>query len=237
MAEPLVLLPGMMCDARLFTPQIEHLSAAHAVMVAPLAGASSVTALAAQVLAQAPPTFALAGLSMGGIVAMEVVKQAPERVRQLALLDTNPLAEPDSRKAIRAQQISRVKAGELRTIMRDEMKPNYLADGPNTGAILDLCMAMAESLGAEVFCQQSIALRDRPDQCDTLRTFTRSALVICGEDDQLCPIERHELICDLLPQANLRVIRNAGHLPTLEQPDTVTALLSDWLMDQPIHNG
>lgn len=226
---PLVLLPGMMCDARLFGPQIEALSGTTPLLTVPLTAHDSVAALAADVLACAPDRFALAGLSMGGIVAMEILRQAPERVARLALLDTNPLAERPEVKARRIPQMAAVERGELRRVMRDEMKPNYLADGPRQGAILDLCMAMAMDLGPDVFLRQSRALMDRPDQTETLRSYAGPSLVLCGRQDGLCPVERHELMHDLLPDSTLSVIEGAGHLPTLEQPEETTAALRRWL--------
>lgn len=229
MKDPLVLLPGMMCDARLFGPQIEAFSHERAVMVAPLGNHETVAALAAEVLDIAPPTFALAGLSMGGIVAMEVFRQAPQRVSRLALLDTNPKAETDKIAQFREPQIAKVRAGQLRAVMRDEMKPNYLTDGPNMGKILDLCMAMAETLGPDVFVRQSRALQARPDQQETLRAVKVPTLILCGEDDSLCPLHRHELMHELIPHATLTVIKNAGHLPTLEQPAPTNEALEQWL--------
>ena len=229
MREPLLLLPGMMCDARLFASQVTAFSVSRPVMVAPLVGRTSFQELAADILAQAPPRFALAGLSMGGITAMEIVRQAPERVSRLALMDTNPLAEPPERAAERDSQIERVLAGALRPVMRDEMKPNYLTDGPHTGRILDLCMAMAEALGPEVFADQSRALQQRPDQCHTLRTVRVPTLILCGEDDTLCPLERHELMRDLVSGSRLAVVRGAGHLPVLEQPERTNEQLKQWL--------
>ncbi len=226
---PLILLPGMMCDARLFGPQIDALSGRFPLMTMPMGAHDTMFALAQDVLRHAPPRFAVAGLSMGGILAMEVLRQAPERVAGIALMDTNPLAEKDEVKARRAPQIAAAKAGELRRVMRDEMKPSYLTDGPNRGAILDLCMAMAMDLGAEVFVNQSKALRDRPDQTDTLRAFTGPSIVLCGSDDALCPVSRHELMNDLMPHSMLEIIEDAGHLPTLEQPEQTTAALSRWL--------
>jgi len=222
---PLILLPGMMCDARLFGPQADAMD----LTVLPITAADTVEALADAVLSQAPDRFALGGLSMGGIVAMEVVRQAPERVAGLALMDTNPLAEADAIKACRQPQMDKAAAGQLEAVMRDEMKPNYLTDGPNRAGILDLCMDMALDLGPEVFLRQSRALRDRPDQCETLRRFDRPALVLCGREDSLCPLSRHELMHDVLPKSTLTVIEGAGHLPTLEQPDKTTAALRRWL--------
>ncbi len=226
---PLVLLPGMMCDARLFAPQVAAFSGERAVQVAPLTQHDTMGALARSVLDDAPPRFALAGLSMGGLVAMEIIRQAPERVTHLALIDTNPLAELPEVSARRKPQIAKVRAGQLRAVMRDEMKPNYLSDGPNQGAILDLCMAMAEALGPVVFERQSRAVQSRPDQQETLSKVNIPTLVMCGEDDRLCPIERHELMHQLVSDSTLTIIPGAGHLPTLEQPELTTEALARWL--------
>lgn len=228
---PLVLLPGMMCDARLYAPQIAAFSATRPVHCAPIGAHDSMQALARDVLENAPPRFALAGLSMGGIVAMEVMAQAPERVTHLALMDTNPRAELPDVQARRGPQIDAVQNGHLREVMRDEMKPNYLIDSPNKSAILDTCMDMAMTLGADVFIRQSRALRDRPDQQETLRDVAVPTIILCGAEDRLCPLERHELMHALIPGSRLTVIENAAHLPTLEQPDAVNAALAKWLED------
>ena len=226
---PLVLLPGIMCDARLFGSQINALSGRYPIMTAPLGGQETIEKLATEVLQTAPPKFALAGLSMGGIVAMEMVRQAGDRVVGLALLDTKPLAEAEATKDRRAKQIAAALAGDMRRVMRDEMKPNYLADGPNQGAILDLCMAMATDLGPAVFVRQSKALRDRPDQTETLRSYAGQTLILCGRQDILCPVERHRLMQNLIPGSTMQIVEDAGHLPTLEQPQITTAALSRWL--------
>ena len=226
---PLVLLPGMMCDARLFGPQIDALSSVCPLHLAMITGHDTVEALVAEVLANAPSRFALAGLSMGGIVAMEILRQAPDRVDRVALLDTNPKAEVEAVQKGREPQIARAKAGALRAVMRDEMKPNYLADGPNRQPILDLCMEMAAALGPDVFVRQSRALQTRPDQQDTLRAVRVPALILCGEEDQLCPLHRHELMHGLIEGSRLDVIPGAGHLPTLEKPAETNAALLEWL--------
>ncbi len=225
----LVLLPGMMCDARLFGPQISALSAHHTLHLPRLRGADSMAALAVQILHDAPPRFALAGLSMGGIVAMEMLRQAPDRITKLALMDTNPLAEAPEVKARRLPQIARVLAGGLDVVMRDEMKPLYLADTPQRGDILELCMAMARVLGPATFAEQSRALAARPDQTVTLTAFKGPALVLMGEHDIPCPRDRHDLMHALMPQSRLAVIAGAGHLPTLEKPEETTAALRRWL--------
>ena len=228
---PLVLLPGMMCDERLFAPQISELSKQREVHFAQISGHKTITELAADVLNNAPPVFALAGLSMGGIVAMEVLSQAADRVERLALLDTNPLAELSDVAKRRGPQIDAVKNGQLKEIIRDEMKPNYLFDGVKKTETLKLCMDMALDIGPDAFIRQSIALRDRVDQKNTLRKYKRPALVLCGRHDVLCPLERHELMHTLLENSKLEIIEDAGHLPTLEQPKITTTALASWLED------
>ncbi|NNF72665.1 MAG: alpha/beta hydrolase [Rhodobacteraceae bacterium] len=229
MAEPLVLLPGMMCDARLFAPQIAALSGFRAVQVAPVTGFETIEEIAAAALADAPPRFALAGLSMGGIVAMEMVRQAPERITRLALMDTNPLAETEKVAARREPQIAAVRDGRLLEVMRDEMKPNYLAPGPGRDGVLSIVMDMALALGPKVFEEQSRALQTRPDQVETLRALGVPALVLCGRHDALCPVSRHELMAEIIPDATLVIIEDAGHMPTLECPAETLDALQRWL--------
>ena len=225
---PLVLLPGMMCDARLWGPVMGSFGR-RTVIHAALTERDSVEDLAAMVLAEAPPSFALAGLSMGGIVAMEIVRQAPGRVERLALLDTNPLAEQPEVRARREPQIARARAGRLEDVMRDEMKPNYLAEGPGKQPILDLCMDMALSLGPAVFERQSRALAARPDQQETLRSYRGDALVLMGREDRLCPRDRHDLMHALLTTSRLALVDGAGHLPPLEQPAVTAREMASWL--------
>ncbi|WP_281856147.1 alpha/beta fold hydrolase [Litoreibacter halocynthiae] len=229
MPEPLVFLPGMMCDGRLYGPQIKALGRDRAIHLAPICAHETVEALATEVLASAPPTFALAGLSMGGIVAMEVVRRAPTRVTRLALMDTNALAETPAYAAAREPQIARVMAGSLVEVMREEMKPDYLAPGAGRQAVLDLVMDMALEMGEGVFLRQSRALQRRPDQQNVLRKLKIPTLILCGEHDRLCPVARHQFMADLIFRATLVVVPDAGHLPTLEQPEAVNAALKQWL--------
>ena len=224
---PLVLVPGMMCDARMWggierdfgVPVLHHL---------PIQ-AETMSTLAALFLADAPPRFALAGLSLGGILAMEILRQAPDRVERLALLDTNPMAETPEAQARRAPQIARALAGDLDGVMREDMKPNYLSPGPGQAAILDLCMDMALALGPPVFARQSIALRDRADQQATLAAYKGPALVLMGANDRLCPLDRHQLMHRLMPQSQFHLISGAAHLPPLEQPAATARAMRDWL--------
>lgn len=227
--ETLVFLPGMMCDARLFGPQVAAFSSERAVMVAPVFQGERVEEIASILLDNLPKRFALAGLSFGGIVAMEILRRAPDRVTRLALMDTNPLAETPQAAAMREPQIVKVRSGRLREVMAQEMKPNYLGPGPFRNEILDLVMEMAETLGPEVFVRQSRALQRRRDQQATLRQTKVPTMVMCGKHDALCPPKRHEFMAELIPYAELRMFEGSGHLPTLEEPEAVIAALRDWL--------
>lgn len=232
MAEPLVMLPGMMCDERLFSPQVDAFTPQREVIIPPLCGAENIADLVREMLPGLPDQFALAGLSMGGIIAMEIMHQAGERITRLALMDTNPFAEAEDRKAIRERQITTVRAGGLKDVIRDEMKPHYLAETENRQQILDLCMDMALDLGEDVFVQQSRMLAGRIDQTATLALVTVPTLILHGAEDQLCPPERHHAMADLISHAKLVRIEDAGHLPCLEQPVETTAALQRWLEER-----
>jgi pimeloyl-ACP methyl ester carboxylesterase len=229
--EKLLLLPGMMCDERLFAPQIFAFEKSHEVLVPKLTGSDSITSMAEDVLRQAGDELLnVAGLSMGGIVAMAMVQIAPNAIARLALLDTNHLADPPERREIRNRQIADVRAGRLRQVIAREMKPNYLA-AANRGRrdLLDLLIDMAMELGPDVFVDQSVALRDRPSHEEALAAFNGPALVLHGSEDQLCTPQRHREIAALFSNGVLVEIPGAGHISTLEQPDIVNAALSEWL--------
>ena len=223
------MIPGMMCDERIFAPQIEGLSDSIRIIVADISGYSTVHELAAEVLKKSPPKFDLLGHSMGGIVAMEMYSQEPNRIEQLVLMDTNPKAELEEVKAMRDPQMKAAREGKLVDVMRDEMKPNYLDASDNRESILHTCMEMAKSMGTEVFMNQSKALQTREDQQSTLRLIDVPVLVICGSNDKLCPVERHELMHNIINHSELKIINNAGHMPTLEQPKETTEVLKKWL--------
>lgn len=227
--DPLVLLPGMMCDARVFEPQIRALSAQLPVMVAPLLGGERIEDIAIYLLHQLPLRFALAGLSMGGIVAMEILRRAPERVSRLCLMSTSPLADTPAQAATREPLIIGARTGRLEDVLRQSMLPDYLAPGPQRIEILNGVVQMGLELGQALFVKQTRALQRRQDQQGTLRKCKVPTLILCGEFDQLTPVKRHEFLADLIPNATLEVITGAGHLPTLERPDVVNRALADWL--------
>ena len=220
-AENLLLLPGMMCDERLWAAQTRALP--QRVFYADTTHADDFATMAAQALESAPPRFALAGLSMGGILAFEIWRQAPERVSHLAVLDTNPHPDTPERRSMRLQQIETALAGGLRELAVDSLKPLYLAESRrDDDALLQEILDMALELGPDVFRKQSTALRNRADSVPTLRTITCPALVLCGDEDALCPPAYHEFMAEQIPGAQLRIVEDCGHLSSMEQPDVVT---------------
>ncbi len=228
---PLVMIPGMMCDERIFAPQIEELVPKRSVHVADISKHDNISDLAADVLSHAPPKFCLVGHSMGGIVAMEICAQDPKRIEKLVLIDTNPLAELEEVKLKREPQISDALSGKLINVIRDEMKPNYLASSENQDIILNICMEMALSLGPKVFINQSRALQTRADQQSNIQSINIPVLIMCGSEDKLCTVERHEMMHNMISNSELKIINNAGHMPTLEQPSETTEVLKEWLMN------
>jgi pimeloyl-ACP methyl ester carboxylesterase len=162
---------------------------------------------------------------------MEICAQAPKRIEKLALIDTNPLAELEEVKLKREPQISDALSGKLINVIRDEMKPNYLANSDNQDIILNICMDMALSLGPKVFINQSRALQGRSDQQNNLTVLDIPVLIMCGSEDKLCSIEKHELMHNIISNSELKIINNAGHMPTLEQPNETTEVLKKWLMN------
>ena len=225
----LVLLGGMMCDERLWAHQRAVLDIEFdSVVIGDLTRSSTIAGMASDVLSAAPERFALAGLSLGGMVAFELWRQAPARITHLGLLDTNPFAEKPERQLKRDEEMLDAKAGRLQELMVEQFKPKYLGARARRDAdILDLILDMAMSLGTSVFERQSVALRDRPESCETLATISCPSLIACGAEDVLCPPKFHEYMAETMPNATLEVIDDCGHMAPLEKPDAVTRLLRE----------
>ena len=231
MREPLVFLPGMMCDARVFAPQLAVLSRETVVSVAPLTGGERIEEIASGLLDLLPRRFAVAGLSMGGIVAMELMRRAPDRVTRIALMDTNSLAETPQTAAEYEPLIIKIRSGRLAEGVEGLLRPEHLAPGPGRTGLMAEVQAMAAGLGQEAIIRQIRALQRRRDYQSVLRRCKVPALVLCGAHDGLTPVKRHSFMADLIPYAQLEVIEGAGHLPTLEAPDPTTKALQAWLRE------
>ncbi|ETX29214.1 alpha/beta fold hydrolase [Roseivivax isoporae] len=229
MSEALVLVPGIGADARLFRPQIEHLSRRRPVTVVPAARGERIEEMASDILPHLPQRFALAGHGLGGMVAMEIVRRAPDRVTRIALLSTSPLPDTPPEAAAREPRLIAARSGRLSDALSEEVPATALAPGPGRMAIAASFREMALSIGPESYSRQVRALQRRKDQQATLRRLRVPALVLCGAHDTLHPVRRQSFLAELIPNAVLEVIDEAGHLPTLETPEAVTEALGAWL--------
>lgn len=227
----LLLIPGMMCDGRLFAPQVERFAGDYDIHIAPTTGHRTIEGLASAAVDGLGGRQAIvAGLSMGGIIAMEVVRQAPHLVHRLILLDTNARADLESRRPIRDRQIADVGSGRLREVFDAELMPNYLAVGNESDRELrGVLTGMAEDLGPGAFIDQSIALRDRRSYEDLLPGINVPVLVICGAEDRVCPPSLHENIVQRCSHAELKLVAGAGHISTLERPNEINDIIARFL--------
>ena len=227
----LFLLPGLLNDASLWQHQISGLSNVAHASVADLTGADSISALASAALAQAPAErFALAGLSMGGYVGLEIMRQAPERVLALALLDTT--ARPDTPQATEGRQ-NLMQLAEtnfpavIETLLPRLVHPSRL----NDISIVEVITVMANSVGKEAFMRQQRAIIGRIDSRPFLHQIKCPTLVLCGREDVITPVEVHEDMATGISSSSLAIIEECGHLSTLGQPQQVTEALKEWLLD------
>ena len=230
MKYPLVFIPGMMCDSRLFQPQISEFSKQYLVCITPVSYSDSIEKISFEILRQLPQKFTLIGLSMGGILAMEIIKKVPERVVKIVLMDTNFKPEREEIKSRRFPQIKLVNEGLLVDVMCKQIQNNYLRTDRKNKKVFDLCLSMANDLGKEVFINQSKALATRKDYTPTLKNIKVPSLIICGEYDRLCPIKVHKEMESLIDNSTLEIIPDAAHLPTLEQPAYLNKILTKWLL-------
>lgn len=226
---PLLLVPGLNCTAALWADQVAALGAGRTVIVADHTRRDSIAALASAVLADAPPRFALAGLSMGGYVAMEILRVAPERVERLALLDTQARADTAEASDVRRQTIAIAEAGGFAKIAAMQY-PRLVAPARLDDAELEARVrAMADAVGPAAFVRQQTAIMGRIDSRPSLAAIRCPTTVIVGSEDQLTPPPLAREMADLVPAARLVEIAGAGHLAPLEAPAAVTAALAEWL--------
>jgi pimeloyl-ACP methyl ester carboxylesterase len=226
---PLLLLPGLLCDAGLWAPQAEALADVAEVQVADLTQDDRVEAMAARVLAQAPARFALAGLSMGGYVAFEILRQAPERVSRLALLDTTAAPDSPERALQRRRSLAILKRGRFLGVTQ-QLLPTLVHPRHVHGPVGQAVQAMAQRVGPEAYRRQQTAILHRPDSRPLLPTLTPPTLVLGGADDALTPPAVVQALAAAIPRAQLHTLPDCGHLPTLEQPEATSALMRHWLL-------
>jgi pimeloyl-ACP methyl ester carboxylesterase len=223
-----VLLPGNMCDARLWTEAVR--ATFLGVIDADLTQDDSIQAMAERALAVTDGQLLAVGFSMGAIVAVEMAVQAPERIVGLVLSGYNATADLPERAAHRPAQQSEVRAGGLERVLVEELKPNYLAaQNRKDNSLLRLLRDMGMDLGADVFVRQSEALRLRADRRGAIAALHMPVLYLCGEEDTLCPPAWHQIWANLTPKSQFKEISGAGHMLPLEAPTAFAATIENWL--------
>jgi pimeloyl-ACP methyl ester carboxylesterase len=236
----LILVPGLLCDEAVWTHQSDALSAIADVQIATNGARDSLVTMAEAIIAQAPPRFAIAGHSMGGRVALEVVRRVPERVTALALLDTGyqPLAPGEAGErevAGRLALVDKARRHGMRAMgwewLQGMVYPSRLSDAVLVNAILD----MIERRTPDLYAAQTRALIGRPDATPVLAKIRCPTLVLCGQEDLWSPPQRHETLCSLIRDSSLTVVPYCGHMSTMEQPAAVTQALRAWL--EPVAAG
>lgn len=228
----LLLLPGLTCDERLWQHQVAEFGAERTITSFALLPEDSMEALAHKALARMPPgRFALAGLSMGGYLALEIVRQAPERVAGLALLDTSARNDTEEARSNRRRLMAQASAGPsgyaeaVSQLLPKLLHPDHLGDS----ALVNLVADMAAGVGADGFFRQQTAIMGRADSRPLLAHIACPTLVLCGRQDQLTPLVLHEELQAGIPGAHLVVVDQCGHMSTLEQPAQVNRALAQWL--------
>lgn len=227
---PAVFLPGLLCDAALYRAQLEDLRDLVAPFVADLTLDDSIPAMARRTLAAAPPRFALIGLSMGGYVAFEMLRQAPERVTRLALFDTSAAPDDPERRAERRAGIASLALGQFRGVT-DRLLPQLIHPSRLHDAVADTVKDMASRVGGTAYTRQQTAILERADSRATLAAIAVPTLVAVGDDDSLTPPAVAEAMQREIAGARLHRFADCGHLPTLERPGEASAVLREWLLE------
>lgn len=218
-----------MCDARLFAPQMFELAPERSVVMAPVTRGERVEEIASGLLDGLPRRFALCGQGLGGMVAIDIMRRAPDRVSRIALIATNALQDTPADAAQRESWIVGARTGRLREVMAEMIPPEALAPGTDRAAIRALLDDMADFLGPEIFVRQMRILQRRRDLQSALRRCKVPALMIAGSEDRLFPVKRMEFLAEFTPYASLQVIEGAGHFPSLEAPGALSSVLRSWL--------
>ena len=239
MKTPLVLLPGLLCDAALWEPQHSDLADIADFFVADLTEPGTMQDMAASVLRASPwKEFALAGLSMGGYVAQEIVRQAPQRVKMLALLDTRSRGEMPEEAERRRALMQLAQSGRNFTPVTTRMLPLMLHESRvKDAALVKIIREMAERTGIEAYLRQQEAIIARLDYRPMLPTIACPTLVLCGRQDKLTPLHNSEEMAAAIPDAKLVVVEECGHMSTLERPEAVNTAMREWLRTKPPFPG
>jgi len=228
----IVLIPGMMCNRDVFYHQINALEKVFNIIVKEFNEHCDIELGVKDLASTLPNQFHLLGHSMGGIVAMEFVKQHSKRVLSLTLLNTNPYEEKEERKDRRNKTLKELDGLDLISLMRSDYIPRYFPDNcRDKDKFIQKCVDMASTLDKKVFYNQSVALRDRKDQTFILENLNCKTLIICGERDEMCPVSYHTDMNKMIKSSDLVVLEDVGHMPMLECPQKLNNYLKNFFFN------
>ena len=224
-----VLIPGMGNNARIWAAQIDDLSSDYQVIVADYSGAESIQEMADRLLTQVPAgSFSLAGFSLGGYIALNMVAREAERIERLALISSSPYADSDQAIQQREFLISQA-LEDYDAVLADMGNFVVFRDGPHAEHTRQVLTLMGQELGVEEFCRQQRAAMTRPDCQEQLGSIRCPVQVLCGENDPVTPVSGNRHLADNIRGASLQVLGNSGHLLPLERPAEVTTFLRAWM--------
>jgi pimeloyl-ACP methyl ester carboxylesterase len=226
---PIVFVPGLLCTGRIYEHQVQHLGRKHPVLLANHWSHTSMADIAKSILDIAPEKFALAGTSMGGYVAFEIMRQAPDRVTKLMLLSTSAKPDTPERSEGRRKLVATVRQEGVRTAIKT-MWPNLVHPARHEDLpLLTVFNDMADQLGADAFARQIDAIIGREDSRPTLPKINVPTLVFAGADDKLITPDNSKEIADGIPGARLEMVEHCGHMGMIERPETYTRLLTEFV--------
>ena len=227
--QQLLLIPGLVCDAAVWRHQVAHLADVAEISVPPVAQGDGIVEMARLVLDAAPPQFALAGFSMGGYVALEMLRQEPRRITRLALLDTSARSDTPQKAEWRRKVIDMCECGKFGSVI-DSMMPMLLHPDQQNGSLPEFVRKMVGHVGVDVYVRRQRAIGSRRDSRELLRDARQPVRSICGRQDGMSTVGEHLEIAELAPRGRFTIIEECGHMTILERPHAATALLRDWLL-------
>ncbi|MCP4394799.1 MAG: alpha/beta hydrolase [Alphaproteobacteria bacterium] len=228
---PLILLPGLLCDKTLWQHQITTLNDMAEIFVADLTRDNSMEDMAKRILDDAPEKFALAGMSMGGYLALEIIRQAPKRVLKLALLNTTAAPDTPEKKAMRIGHIKHAQSDKFCAMTKSFLKSLLHKSRLDDKELCEIITEMTSKMGAEVYINQQEAILGRTDNRPFINIIECPTLIICGKQDEATPLVLHEEMHREIPNSKLVIIDECGHMSPIERPHAVSAAIQYWLQD------
>lgn len=229
--EPLVLLPGTLCDRAMWEEQVEELSNIAEIIIGDVGQHSSIQELADSVLEDAPEEFSIVGFSLGGIVALEIMRIAPERINKLALISTNPFPPTKEQQVLWEKYIEMIENNQFIEVVKRKLYPALVSKPNQSGTTLEKVLNMAKNIGPKAYINQLKSVMTRNDQRPILKKINCPTVIIVGELDKVCPVELSDYLNKNIEDSQKVVIEGAGHLITLEKPYETSQILKQWMKD------